>query len=161
MARPRTVPDLDVFAAVRRLLFDGGEKAVTFGAVAQATGLAAPSLAQRYGSRDGMVAAALMAGWDALDAAAARLADSPQAYLKAFGDEVMPLLAAGARDAAMRKRAAAWRAAVETGLSRFFGNGAKGREAAAMMFAAWAGAQAWEPAGGRGFRLKDAAKRLG
>jgi hypothetical protein len=161
MARPRTIPDQDVFSAVRRLLFTGGEKAVTFGSVAQETRLAAPSLAQRYGSRDGMVVAALMAGWDALDAAAARAADSPQAYLKGLGDEAMPLLAAGARDAAPRDRAAAWGAAVEAGLARHFGSGAKGREAAAMMFAAWAGAQAWEAAGGRGFRLKDAAKRLG
>ena len=34
-------------------------------------------------------------------------------------------------------------------------------EAAAMLFAAWQGQMLWRAAGGKGFRLKDAAKRLG
>lgn len=163
MARPRSIPDADIYATVRRLLAEGGDKAVTFGSVAQATGLAPPSLAQRYGSREGMVKAALLAAWDALDALVpvAAGAATSQGLLKALGPVDVALLAAGMRDADLRARAAAWRAAVETELARHFGSGAKAREAAAMLFAAWQGARIWEAAGGRGFRMKDVARRLG
>ena len=51
MARPRTIPDPEIFAAIRALLAQGGDKAVAFSSVARATGLAAPTLVQRYGSR--------------------------------------------------------------------------------------------------------------
>lgn len=165
MARPRSIPDADVFAAVRQLLAEGGDKAVTFAAVAQATGLAAPSLAQRYGSCAGMIGAALADGWAVLAAAVvpASGADTPQGFLKALGAEgLLPvLMAAGLRDGRLRAQATGWRTAVEAGLARFFGNGGKAREAAAALFAAWTGALLWEPAGGRGFKMKDAAKRLG
>lgn len=164
MARPRVIPDADVFAAVRGLLAAGGDKAVTFAAVAQATGLAAPSLAQRYGSCAGMIRAALADGWAGLAAAVvpALAAETPQGFLKALGaDGVLPvLMGAGLRDAGLRAQAAEWRAAVEAGLARFHGSGARAREAAAMLFAAWSGLHLWEPAGGRGFRVKDAARRL-
>ena len=40
------------------------------------------------------------------------------------------------------------------------GGGAKGREAAALLFAAWQGQMLWLAVGGRGFKLKDAVKRL-
>lgn len=165
MARPRSIPDSDVFTAVRRILAEGGDKAVTFAAVALATGLAAPSLAQRYGTCAGMIRAALADGWAVLAAAVvpASGADTPQAFLKALGAEgLLPvLIGAGLRDSRLRAQATDWRVAVEAGLARFFGSGGKAREAAAALFAAWSGALLWEPAGGRGFKMKDAAKRLG
>ena len=61
MPRTRTIPDARVFAAVQDLLDRGGDKAVSFSTVATATGLAPPTLVQRYGSRDGMVRAARIA----------------------------------------------------------------------------------------------------
>jgi AcrR family transcriptional regulator len=166
MARPRSIPDPRIHAATRRLLAEGGDKAVSFAAVAQATGLAAPTLVQRYGSRDGMVKAALLDAWDGLEAAtaaAASAAETPQGFLKALGSDGTALahLSAGFRDADLRDRAAAWRRGVEAVLARQIGGGGKAREAAAMLFAAWQGAQAWEAAGGRGFKMKDAVKRLG
>ena len=57
MSRPRSVPDAQVLAAVRALLRQGGDKAVAFSAVAERAGLAPASLAQRYGSVQGMIAA--------------------------------------------------------------------------------------------------------
>lgn len=165
MARPRTIPDAEIFRVVCRLLAEGGDKAVTFGAVGRESGLAAPTLVQRYGSCDGMVQAALGAAWDALDAAtlaAAAGADSPQGLLKALseaGDD-MALRGPAFRDAGLRARAEAWRQQVEGVLARLLGGGGKGREAAAILFAAWQGQQAWEAAGGRGFKVKDAVKRL-
>ncbi|MDT8854533.1 transcriptional regulator [Paracoccaceae bacterium Fryx2] len=170
MARPRTIPDTDVFAIVRQLLAEGGDKAVAFSAVAQASGLAAPSLVQRYGSREGMVRAALTAGWDAADAAAEEAAlDTPPsakgalAFLKVLGAQTadLALLATEFRDPALRARASAWRAQVEAVLAQRLGGGARGREAAALLFAAWQGQVLWQATGGKGFRLKDVVKRLG
>ncbi|HMO71222.1 MAG TPA: transcriptional regulator [Paracoccaceae bacterium] len=171
MPRARTVPDLEVFAAIRRLLAEGGDKAVAFGSVARATGLAAPTLVQRYGSRDGMVRAALSAAWDGLTemtAQAATTADQgpkgAQALLKSLGQTGeaadLSFLAIDFRDADLRARAETWRAQVEGALATRLGGGAKGREAAAILFAAWQGQALWQAAGGKGFRLKDAVKRL-
>lgn len=171
MPRTRTVPDIEVFAAIRRLLAEGGDKAVAFGSVARATGLAAPTLVQRYGSREGMVRAALIAAWDDLGAAtesaaaeAGTGAKGAQALLKALGqtgDGVdLSLLAIDFRDAELRARAEGWRRQVEVALALRLGGGAKGREAAAILFAAWQGQALWQAAGGKGFRLKDAVKRL-
>ena len=41
------------------------------------------------------------------------------------------------------------------------GPGAKARESAALLFAAWQGRMLWTGAGGPGFRLRDAVKRIG
>lgn len=173
MARPRTIPDDRIFAAIRALLAQGGDKAVAFSSVARATGLAAPTLVQRYGSREGMVKAALLAAWNGLEArtdeaeaGAALNAKGAVALLKALGDDEggpddLALLAVEFRDADLRARAEAWRARVEAALASRLGGGARGREIAAILFAAWQGQALWSMAGGRGFRLKDAVKRLG
>ncbi len=165
MARPRTLPDTEVHAAVLRLLAEGGEKAVAFAPVSRATGLAGSTLVQRYGSAPGMLAAALGGAWAAAEVRlAAALADAeakgPHGLLKAL-DPAPPaaVLAASDRDAALRARAEAWRQAVETALAaRLSPRGAP--EAAAALFAAWAGASLWPGGADRGFRLKDLAKRL-
>jgi AcrR family transcriptional regulator len=164
MARPRTLPDADVYAAIRALLAEGGEKAVAFGSVARATGLAAPTLAQRYGSVEGMLTAALLDEWDLqekrlaeLTAAAAPGPKGVQAILKGLG----PGPAAYLRDAVLRTRAAAFRAKVETALSVHLGGGGKAREAAGMLFAAWQGQLLWQRAGDKSFKIKDMMKRLG
>lgn len=168
MARPRTIADATIFAAILRVIALEGDGAVTFGAVARATGLAAATLAQRFGTRDGMLRAALIWAWDGLEQAteqAAALSDTPQGFLKALtgegaGAADLALLAVGLRDPLLRSRAEAWRARVEAVLALHLGRGAKGQEAAALLFAAWQGQQHWQVAGGRGFRLKDAARRL-
>lgn len=169
MARPRTIPDDEVFAAIRRLLAEGGEKAVAFSSVGRATGLAAPTLVQRYGSREGMLRAALAAAWDGLDTATQRAeAEAPlnpkgaAALLKALGGGPgeLRLLAVDFRDPDLRARAEAWRARVIAALATRLGGGSRGREAAAILFAAWQGQALWQVAGERGFRLKDAVKRL-
>ncbi len=172
MPRRKILSDDDVFVLIRRLLTEGGDKAVSFGSVSRATGLAPATLVQRYGSREGMVQAALCAGWDRLDEACARAeAEAPTGakgaavLLKALGAETgadvdLSLLAADFRDASLRERAAAWRGRVENALALRLGGGAKGREGAAILFAAWMGQVLWQGAGGKGFRLKDALKRL-
>lgn len=173
MPRRKILSDDEVFLLIRRLLTEGGDKAVSFGSVSRATGLAPATLAQRYATREGMVQAALCAGWDRLDQACARAeAAAPTggkgaaALLKTLAAETgndvdLSLLAADFRDPTLRARAAEWRGRVENALALRVGGGAKGRETAAILFAAWIGQLLWQGAGGKGFRLKDAVKRLG
>lgn len=166
MARPRTIPDPVILAAVRALLSAGGEKAVAFSAVAQATGLAAASLAQRYGGVQGMIEAAAA---DAVDVALAALTEldaaqpdkGPQSLLKALA-ELGPdaaSLAVLMRSPAGRARADAYRLAVEAALARRLGP--KAASAAPILFAAWSGGQLWSTGGEPTFKLKDAVKKLG
>lgn len=172
MARPRTIPDATVHAAILRLILDHGEQAVAFSSVARATGLAGPTLVQRYGSLAGMIHAALS---HALDGVEARLAAAEQAaptgakgaqiLLKALVEEegevpVVLLLPMILRDAELRERARCWRDGVEAALALRLGGGARGREAAALLFAAWQGQRLWQGTGERGFRLKDAVRAV-
>lgn len=172
MGRTKTVTDAEVFAAIRQLLAAGGEKAVAFASVARATGLAGPTLVQRFGSRAAMVRAAHLAAWDALDVATATAvaqsdlsAKGAQTLLKTLADEQaasidLALLCMDLRDAVLRQRAKAWRHSVEVTLGLQLGGGAKGREAASVLFAAWQGQMLWNGAGGKGFKIKDAIKAL-
>ncbi len=163
MARPRTLPDANVYAAIRALLAEGGEKAVGFGSVARATGLAAPTLAQRYGSVEGMLTAALLDEWDRQEARLADLAAAAepgpkgaQAILKGLGAGPAAYL----RDATLRDRAASFRARVEAALVPHLGGGGRAREAAGILFAARQGQALWQRAGEKSFRLKGLIKRL-
>lgn len=172
MARRKIIPDTDVYAEIRRMIVRDGERAVSFQTVARAIGLAAPTLVQRFGTREAMVHGALAAGWEALEAATDTAeADAPlnakgaQAFLKALGADTpeaadLSHLAADFRDPVLRERADRWRQRVETAIALRLGGGAKAQEAAALLFAAWQGQRLWQPAGGKGFRLKDAVKRL-
>lgn len=172
MGRTKTVSDAEVFLAIRQLLAAGGEKAVAFASVARATGLAGPTLVQRFGSRAGMMQATHLAAWDALDdATATAIAGSElshkgaQHLLKSLADIQsnavdVAMLCLDLRDAVLRQRAKAWRHSVEVTLGLQLGGGSKGREAAAMLFAAWQGQLLWNGAGGKGFKTKDAIKAL-
>ncbi len=165
MPRTRIIPDHEVFATIQRLLGEGGQKAVSFGTVSVATGLAPPTLVQRYGSRDAMVRAARLAAWDALDhrtadAIAASADKGPQGLLKAVGAVDAARIVPDLRDPVLAQRAAVWRATLETALADRMGGGPKARESAALLFAAWQGQSLWSRSGEVGFRLKDAVKRL-
>ena len=173
MARPKTLPDSEVFAVILQRIAAEGEKSVVFSAISRATGLAGASLVQRYGSLAKMVAAALDWGWDELDRMAAAAqngtdtaehagAKGAQALLKALSEMVagLPmaaLLAASLRHAHLRPRAAAWKERVEAMIAHHL----RERDAAAMVFAAWQGQVMWEHLENKGFRLKDLVKRLG
>ena len=170
MGRRKTLPDAEVFAALRHLLMQGGDKAVAFSSVAQATGLAAPTLAQRYGTREAMVRAALLDGWKVLAEATDQAAGGapPTAkgatqILKALGAghaQEIALLVSEFRDPALREPALAWRQALLAALGARMGGGSKGQEAAALVFAAWQGQLMWQKAGGPGIRVKDVVKHL-
>lgn len=162
MARPRSIPDPVVHAAVLDLIRQGGDKAVTFSAVAGRVGLAASSIAERHGSIAGLIADARRGSWDRLaattGAAIAQAGPGTKgavALLKAIG-------AAGPPDvAADPARALDWRIRIETELAIRLGGGSHGREAASILFAFWQGQQIWQHAGAKPTRLKDVLRRLG
>ena len=172
MSRTKLIPDSLIFSTIRAMMAQSGERAASFGAVSRATGLAAPTLVQRYGSHEGMVRSALSDGWNALDHAtdaAEGQSDlsvkGAQMLVKALSDATgatadLPLLVRHLDDPTLRHRAIAWRVRVEQALSVRLGGGPKGREAAALLFAAWQGQTLWQAAGDKGFKLKDAVKRL-
>lgn len=174
MARRKIIPDSTVFAEVLRLLQAGGGKAVSFGAVAQAVGLAPSTLVQRFGSCEGMQRAALMAAWARLEAATdLAVAEAPltpkgaQAILKALGaaagDQGVPwgalLRFSDFEDTELCARATGWRQRLEGALALRLGGG-HAATSAALLFAAWQGSLIWQPAGGKGFKLKDALATL-
>lgn len=165
MARRKIISDTEVFDAVRALRAAEGDRAASFATVARRSGLAASTLVQRFGTREAMVAAALSAGWDQIDAATERAEAQAGMTVKGAGR----LLKSLAEDLATvgftpdwirSPRAETWRRRVESALAARLGGGAKAAEAAALLFAAWQGQIQWEPAGGRAFRMKDAVKRL-
>jgi len=162
MARPRSLPDSQVYAVVLALIAADGEKGVTFSTVSQKTGLAGASLVQRYGGLEGMVKASLGWAWSRLETALTEAEAgedrAAQGLLKQVAEQVpeLPicaLIATSQRDAALRQRASDWRARVEAALV------ARG-EASPMLFAVWMGQWLWEPMGGKTFRMKDAARKL-
>lgn len=159
MARPRNIPDAMVHDAVLSLIRSGGDKAVTFAAVAGRVGLAASSLAGRHGSVARMIAAAHAGAWDRLEQATpAILADAPMAP-KGAVRILKQLSALGHPDpAAAPDRAAEWRTVIETALALRLGGGTKGRELAAILFSCWQGQLRWADA--PPLRLKDVIKRL-
>jgi AcrR family transcriptional regulator len=166
MARPRSIPDTTIHAATRLLMRQGGEKAVAFSAVAAATHLAPASLAQRYGSVNGMIEAAAL---DGVDQALAALADAeaqapdkgPQGLLKLLADSApdAACLAVLTRSAAGRDKLAAFRLGVEAALRRRMGP--KLAEEAGAVFALWQGQSLWDDAAAASFKMKDVVRKLG
>jgi AcrR family transcriptional regulator len=158
MARQKIIPDAAVFRALRHILMTEGREAASFRAVGRATGLAAATLVQRFGSAEGMLVAALLDGWDQADAAlmaaaeeAAKSDKGAAALLKAL-PPTPPLIDLPA----LKERAAVWQRQVIRELTLRMKDG----QAAAILFAAWQGRLMWEDAGARGFALKDAVRRL-
>jgi AcrR family transcriptional regulator len=171
MSRPKSVPDEVVVVAIAALYLQGGDKSVTFASVSVETGLAPPTLVQRYGSRDAMLDWACHRAWDALDISvvqATSVLDKKgiPAFLKSLtlsAAELFPvatLLGAG-RSADLAERAETWRDAVEDAIARKMGSSRTKRDAARMAFALWQGQLLWEQTGGKRFRLKEAMQKLG
>ncbi len=124
MARTKSIPDADVLAAVRALQAEGGDKAVSFGSVAQRTRLAPSTLAQRFGTVGAMQRAAMLDGWHQLTEATATALDQaadkgPQGLLKALDALGQPVAALrmAATDEESRALADGWRTMVETALA--------------------------------------------
>ena len=120
MARPRSQPDAVIFSQVLAIIAEDGEKSLTFGIVSQRCGLAAATLAQRFGSVEGMICAALGSEWARLsqalaetEAEAMNSAKGAQALLKALPFPDLSVLTYSLRHDALREAAAVWRQQVD------------------------------------------------
>jgi AcrR family transcriptional regulator len=92
--RPRSIANTTIIDHACQLLIDGGRDAVTFAQVAQRCGLAAPTLVQRFATRDDMLSAIGHALADQLAAAVAVRNPSPLAGLEAGLQRAAPLIGA-------------------------------------------------------------------
>ena len=171
MGRTKVIPDAEIYQLIRDLLAQGGDKAVAFSSVGRACGLAPATLVQRYGTRDGMVRKALLEAWDNLDALIADLHETCEISVKGAIQILKGLSADSSatdaslravdlRDPGTRARAIAWRESVEYALAARIGGQSKGRQPAALLFAAWQGQTMWQSAGNERLKLKDAVKRF-
>jgi AcrR family transcriptional regulator len=71
MPRKRTISDEALLDAALVLVRANGPDSLTFAALAAASGLAAPTIVQRFGTKAALLRAAMSSAWDKLDAATA------------------------------------------------------------------------------------------
>lgn len=160
MPRTKTLPDEVVLEAALQLLHGGGPEALTFASLAQACGLSAATLVQRFGGKARLKQAALLHAWDRLDEKTARLAagiartpEGAIALLVALsGDyggiesyaEGLLILREDLRDPQLRARGARWRDALVGVLDDCLADAGGGRAGLGLLMAAqWQGALTW------------------
>jgi AcrR family transcriptional regulator len=123
MPRQRTIPDQDLLDGALVVVRAAGPEALTFAAVATETGLAASTLVQRFGTKAGLLRAALLRAWDLLDerttAATATAGSGPDGVVELlvglsgsydahdFADQLR-VLREDLRDPVLRERGRRW-----------------------------------------------------
>nr|CAD6617821.1 TetR/AcrR family transcriptional regulator [Rhizobium sp. TCK] len=160
MTRRKTIPDEQVQDTLFELMMETGPDGLTFARAAEASGLAAATLVQRYGNRERMVEATLLQAWDRLDAET-KAADeeedlSPEGAINLLLRLISPgtaerdatdgllLLREDIRNPKLRERGAAWGRALVSALGRRLS--ADPQEAGLLgcqMAALWQGTYIW------------------
>jgi len=159
MPRPKTLSDAEVLAAANRLLHEHGPEALTFGRLAHACGLSASTLVQRFGTKTGLVQAALLHAWDGLDAKTAQLAaEAPRtpagalqilvALSRDYGGiesyaEGLLILREDLRDPVLRARGAVWKRALSEALDACFAQTPAPPGTGLMLATQWQGSLLW------------------
>jgi AcrR family transcriptional regulator len=156
MPRPKFLSDIDVLEAALRIVHDDGPEALTFGRLAQASGLSASTLVQRFGGKAELMRATLSQAWDQLDAQTETLAASmphtPEGAvamlvaLSGYGGieahaDGLRVLREDFRDPVLRARGAAWRRALSAALEARFEGGPTG--IGEMLASQWQGQLIW------------------
>lgn len=177
MARPRTIADAAILDGALALLQRHGPAALTFAALGKAVGLSPATLVQRYGTREALLHAALVAAWDRLDALTAAedetQDESPEgaiALLEAlwpanenmddYADGLL-LLREDMRDPVLRARGTAWLEALALALGRRITSDPKARRPLGrLMVSQWQGAQLWWAFGRKGAPHEAIGKEL-
>jgi AcrR family transcriptional regulator len=180
MPRPKTQPDADVLAAALKIVHERGPEALTFATLAQASGLSASTLVQRFKGKAELMQATLLHAWDRLDAKTARLAaaapktaDGAIRLLVALsGDyggieayaEGLLVLREDLRDPVLRARGAAWKAVLSRALDDCFAAVPEAPPGIGLLLAAqWQGALLWwsfDPRGTLQAYVADALQRF-
>lgn len=136
MSRPKTLPDREVLKAAYALVHRVGPDALTFAILAQACGLSASTLVQRFKSKADLVRRTLSYAWDGLDektaAFSAKVPKTPAGAvqlltmlskdygeIEAYADALL-ILREDLRDPALRARGAKWKAALTRALEECF-----------------------------------------
>jgi AcrR family transcriptional regulator len=171
MPRPKTLPDKDVLEAAYKLMHRRGPEALTFSTLAQACGLSASTLVQRFKSKADLVRSTLSYAWDGLDEKtatfAARVPKTPEGAIQlltmlsrdyggieAYADALL-ILREDLRDPALRARGAKWKAALTRALEDCFAAIPRApKNIGTLMAAQWQGSLLWWSFDPRG-RVED------
>lgn len=160
MTRRKTIPDEQVLDTLFELMMKTGPDGLSFAKAAEASGLSAATLVQRYGNRDRLVEATLLQAWDRLDAETKAADDeedlSPEGAIRLLLRLMPPdtaqrdatdgllLLREDIRNPRLRQRGAAWGRAVVSALGRRLSADPKVGELLGWQMAAlWQGAHVW------------------
>ena len=136
MPRPKTLPDSEVLKAAYALVHLHGPDALTFATLAQACGLSASTLVQRFKTKADLVRSTLSYAWDGLDektaAFSAKVPKTPEGAvqlltllskdygeIEAYADALL-ILREDLRDPALRARGAKWKAVLTRALKECF-----------------------------------------
>jgi AcrR family transcriptional regulator len=136
MPRPKTLPDSAVLKAAYALVYQRGPDALTFATLAQACGLSASTLVQRFKSKADLVRSTLSYAWDGLDektaAFSAKVPKTPAGAvqlltllskdygeIEAYADALL-ILREDLCDPALRARGAKWKAVLTRALEDCF-----------------------------------------
>lgn len=160
MARPKKLSDGDVLEAALRIAQGRGPDHLTFAAVSEACGLSPATLVQRFGTRDGLLQAALLRAWDRLDdltaQAAATAALTPEGAvallvglsadyggIETYAEGLM-VLREDFRDPTLRARGAAWKRALSGAIEACFaGTPSAPAGVGLLMISQWQGCLVW------------------
>lgn len=160
MPRKKTKPDDDVLDAALEIIHRDGPEALTFSALAKASGLSGATLVQRFGGKERLKQAALLNAWDFLDDKTARLAGempkTPEGAIallvalsgsyggiEAYAEGLM-VLREDFRDPLLRARGATWKVALCNALDACFANTPGAPQGVGLLMAShWQGSLLW------------------
>jgi AcrR family transcriptional regulator len=160
MPRPKTLPDREVLKAAYALVHRRGPDALTFSTLAQACGLSASTLVQRFKSKADLVRGTLSYAWDGLDEKtatfSAKVPKTPAGAvqlltmlskdygeIEAYADALL-ILREDLRDPALRARGAKWKAVLTRALEDCFTAVPHAPRGIGLLMAAqWQGSVLW------------------
>lgn len=160
MPRPKTLPDRAVLKAAYALVHQRGPDALTFATLAQACGLSASTLVQRFKSKADLIRSTLSYAWDGLDektaAFSAKVPKTPAGAvqlltmlskdygeIEAYADALL-ILREDLRDPALRARGAKWKAVLTKALEDCFTTTPHAPPGIGLLMAAqWQGSVLW------------------
>jgi AcrR family transcriptional regulator len=154
------LPDLEVLKTAHRLIHQRGPDALTFSSMAEACGLSAATLVQRFGTKAGLIQSTLLYAWDRLDektaALAAEMPKTPDGAVRLLvglsGDyggieayaEGLRVLREDFRDPVLRARGAAWKTALSKALDECFADVPGAPDGIGLLMASqWQGSLLW------------------
>ena len=165
------LPDTDVLEAAYTLMQRRGPEALTFSTLAEACGLSASTLVQRFRSKADLIRGALSHAWDGLDqktaTISAKVSKTPEGAIQfltalsrdyggieAYADALL-ILREDLRDPALRARGAKWKAALSRTLEDCFaGSPRVPKDIGILMATQWQGSLLWWSFDPRG-RVED------